>query len=522
MSDTELLQRYIDEGESSAFSALVERHVDLVYSVARRHVGSSQLAEDVAQSVFIELARRASRIKLGTPLIAWLHLVSRRIAINAARDESRRHAREHAAAEIAEMKPNPPQWDGVEPLLDEAVESLPALDRTAILLRYFQNKSLREVGAALGISEDAAQKRVSRAIEHLRAFFLRRGIGGTAASLATDLSAHALHAAPTGLGAAITSAAISAVPHAALSAATTVAMATLQKLGVAAALVAAVVVVYEAAVIRSQGRSLDELRGQIAALDSESTTLRTAREMATDRLALVQAQIDARRAQAAATASLPGDAALETQMGQWLAQLDELKRFVAGRRHLDIPELQFLSEQDWFRIAAGGPLATEEDFRKASSGLRRSAENRFASKLHQALTAYVKANGDRLPEAPQELLPFFDPAIDPALLDRYEMIHRGRAADVPAMDRTRVIAPKVPADVEHDAYYSAGLGGYGNTSAMGYNLAFAEREFRKANPGQNAATAVQLMPYLKWPVGAAALQSLMDRRRSWQMQGEAR
>src|SRR5262249_38376019 len=123
------------------------------------------------------------------------------------RRESRRAAREQQAAEIESMKSDPAHWTAVEPLLDEAVESLDAPDRTAILLRYFENKSLREVGAALGTSDDAAQKRVDRAVGQLRAFSPRRGIAVTAAGLTTDLSAHAPHAAPVGLSATISTAA---------------------------------------------------------------------------------------------------------------------------------------------------------------------------------------------------------------------------------------------------------------------------------------------------------------------------
>src|SRR4051812_8099215 len=204
MSDEDLLQHYACDGSSAAFAELVTRHLDLVYSVARRHV-APPAAEDVAQSVFIELARRSRRIKPGTPLIAWLHVVSRRIALNAARSDQRRLAREQAALELAAMKPDTANWSAIEPLLDEAVESLKDADRTAILLRYFESKPLRDVAAVLGTSGDAAQKRVSRALDELRTFLLRRGVTVTAAGLAIDLSAHALCSAPVTLGAAISS-----------------------------------------------------------------------------------------------------------------------------------------------------------------------------------------------------------------------------------------------------------------------------------------------------------------------------
>src|SRR5687768_5088220 len=203
-SDHELLRQYAGNGPSaeSAFATLVARHLNLVYSVARRHVHSKQLAEEIAQSVFVDLARKARHIDPHTPLVAWLHLVSRRTAIDMIRRESRRQARETAAAALADMK-TPSPWTDVEPLLDEAVESLPAADRSAILLRYFENKSLREIGATLGASEDAAQKRVSRALDQLRQFFARRGVTVTTSALAADLSSRAVEAAPSSLAASI-------------------------------------------------------------------------------------------------------------------------------------------------------------------------------------------------------------------------------------------------------------------------------------------------------------------------------
>jgi RNA polymerase sigma factor (sigma-70 family) len=168
MDEWELLQRYAQGGSEAAFAELVGRHVNFVYSSARRQVRSPQLAEEVTQNVFVELARQAARLERGTPLTAWLYVVTRRAALNALRGELRRQAREHAAYELSAMNPAPSVWEKLAPLLDEALEALDPRDRSALLLRYFDNKPLRDVGAALNTSEDAAQKRVSRALEQLR------------------------------------------------------------------------------------------------------------------------------------------------------------------------------------------------------------------------------------------------------------------------------------------------------------------------------------------------------------------
>src|SRR5688572_14470895 len=148
-TDIELL-RQNREGSQAAFRELVRRHLNMVFSAARRQTRSPALAEEVTQSVFIKLATDAGKIGERTPLAAWLHLVTRHTAVNAARTESRRQSREQASFEISAMSSATPGWSNVEPLLDEAVASLRTVDRTAIVLRYFEGKSLCEVGEALG------------------------------------------------------------------------------------------------------------------------------------------------------------------------------------------------------------------------------------------------------------------------------------------------------------------------------------------------------------------------------------
>src|SRR5688572_7513859 len=381
MSDSELLQDYARRGEEKALAALVERHLDLVYSVARRHVSSSQIAEDVAQLVFVELARNARRIEAGTPLVAWLHVVSRRLAINAARGEARRHASEQAAAEIDTMKSPPPAWEAVAPLLDEAVESLPPTDRAAILLRYFENKKLREVGAALGLSDDAAQKRVSRALEQLRAFFLRRGVAVSVANLATDLSAHALFTAPAALGPMVALATAGAMPHAVLSTAVTLTLTMAQKIGIASTMVAAAVTVYETSVVYRQHAEIENVRIQNAASEHRMGELQAAKKITIGRLAIARAEVAARSRQISATSISPADAVLESRMNVWLNQLDRLKDFLSRQPHLSVPELQFLGDEQWFAVAAGGKLESDEDFRRASARLRSQAEGMLVAKI---------------------------------------------------------------------------------------------------------------------------------------------
>ncbi|HEY1489610.1 MAG TPA: sigma-70 family RNA polymerase sigma factor, partial [Verrucomicrobiae bacterium] len=204
-ADAQLLQDYLQAKSQDAFAELVRRHVDLVYSAALRQVRSPQLAEEISQSVFTDLARTADKLKPDTILTAWLYQVTRRTAIDVVRRESRRQARERLAVEMAAMN-TATDWNSIEPLLEDAMETLDETDRAAILLRYFENKSLREVGQSLGTSDDAAQKRVRRAVERLREFFSKRGVAIGASGLVVVISANAVHAAPVTVTAAISTA----------------------------------------------------------------------------------------------------------------------------------------------------------------------------------------------------------------------------------------------------------------------------------------------------------------------------
>jgi RNA polymerase sigma factor (sigma-70 family) len=264
MSDTDLqlLARYTRHGAEDAFAELVRRHLDLVFSAALRQVRSPQLAEEVTQSAFTDLARQAHRLAPDTILTAWLYQVTRRTAIDVVRREARRQLREQVACELNAMNTAAADWTHIEPLLDEAMHALDETDRAALLLRYFENKSLREVGQTLGTNEDAARKRVSRAVERLREFFAKRGVTIGASGLVIAISTNAVQAAPAGLAVTISAAAALAGTTLATAATATkaIAMTTLQKTLVSVAIAAAVSTgVYE-------GRQASTSRARVQAL----------------------------------------------------------------------------------------------------------------------------------------------------------------------------------------------------------------------------------------------------------------
>jgi len=210
VSDLELLRCYHREGSETAFAELVQRHLSLVYSAAFRHVGIAAHAEEVTQAVFIILAHKAGSLRSGIILESWLYTTTRLTALSFLRGERRRQFREQEAYMRSTLQEttHDSAWDQLAPLLDEGMSRLGKKDRDAVMLRFFKDKSLREVATILYVNETAAQKRVHRAVEKLRQFFLRRGIILPAAALTAAISANSVRAAPATMVKTITAVAL--------------------------------------------------------------------------------------------------------------------------------------------------------------------------------------------------------------------------------------------------------------------------------------------------------------------------
>lgn len=200
---------YTERRCEAAFAELVRRHADFVYSAAVRMVRDAHLAEDVTQAVFVALAQNARPLTDAPILSGWLHRTTRNLAANTIRADVRRRAREQEAAAMHELlsPESDDAWDHIAPQLDATLGELSEGDSAALFLRYFQRRSAQEMAQTLGISEEAAQKRVSRAVERLRACFAKRGLAVGASGLVLVLSANSVHAAPVGLGVSLAAAA---------------------------------------------------------------------------------------------------------------------------------------------------------------------------------------------------------------------------------------------------------------------------------------------------------------------------
>lgn len=209
MEDHQLLNDYVAHGSEQAFGELVRRHLGLVHSTALRLLHDTQLAEEVCQAVFILLARKAVGFHVKTVLAGWLYRTTRFVAARALRAELRRRCREQEAFDMQQISSSDETWKNLAPILDDALGRLSSVDRDAILLRYFQEEPLSAVGEKLGLSEEAARKRIDRALKKLKALLGRRGIRVTTVALGATLAAHGATAAPPTLAASVTAAACS-------------------------------------------------------------------------------------------------------------------------------------------------------------------------------------------------------------------------------------------------------------------------------------------------------------------------
>ena len=209
--DMDLVRAYARGGSEEAFGRLVSRHINMVNSVALRQVRDPHLAEEVTQAVFIISARKAGSLNSKTILSAWLCRTAQYAAADVIKTQSRRQRREqemHMESLINATETQSHDWTVIAPVLDAAMSQLGEKDHAAIVLRFFQGKNLKQVGVALGVSENAAKTRVSRATEKLRRLFIKRGITLSVAAITAAVSAHSIQAAQIGLATSVTVAAL--------------------------------------------------------------------------------------------------------------------------------------------------------------------------------------------------------------------------------------------------------------------------------------------------------------------------
>ena len=298
MTDSrQLLDDFARYKSEAAFRELVTRYLNLVYSCALRRVdGDAHRAEDVAQVVFADLARKADELSSEVMLGGWLHRHTCFVAANMMRGERRRLAREREAVEMNLLHEDDTHLDFalLAPLLDETINQLEDADRTAILLRFFEQKDFCSVGQSLGSSEEASRKRVSRALDKMRDLLARHGISTTAAALSVAVSTNAVQAAPAGMAAKISATILSgtaATTATIITATKTIAITTLQKIAVTAALTATVGVgIYESSQAHGARIEASKLQAELASFSGQLQQLQKEREQGTNEVAELRAE----------------------------------------------------------------------------------------------------------------------------------------------------------------------------------------------------------------------------------------
>lgn len=270
IEDEDHLRKYL-RGDEQAYAALVRRYIGLVFSSAlRQSNGNVHLAEDVTQVVFADLAREAAKISPRVVLGGWLFRRTQYVSSNMRRSKERRERRELAAADMSNEQPRGEKetWEQIAPVLDEAINALPDLDRNALVLRFFEGLSLRQVSIALGFTEEAARKRIHRALEKLRKLLLQRGISSSVASLGVLLGSYALGTAPAALANVITGAAVISTAAATASPLLEGLIMSKVKVGVASALAAVAVgtPLWQQSRVEKRDLEISGLRQQIEAM----------------------------------------------------------------------------------------------------------------------------------------------------------------------------------------------------------------------------------------------------------------
>ena len=406
--DATQLHEFVRHGSETAFGEIVRRHLDAVYSTALRlTAGQSGLAQDIAQTVFTDLARKAASLPTGTLLGGWLYRATRLATAAALRSESRREVREREAMMQQEIDraEHGASWDGIRPLLDDALDELKEPDREALLLRFIQQRSLRDVGGALGVSEDAARTRIDRALDRLRAALASRGISSTAAAIGLILETNVVVSAPALLAQTISAAAVTAAatPIATLSIAT-IMSATTVKIAVPVLLAAILAVP-----LFYQHQSIVRLEAENAALRGGQNT---------------------------ADGSMVSAAAGTADLSQLKLEIARLRSEVASKRALE-KELS-AAKASLARQAkpAGAVQASPEQPDEAEERMKRIGYARmgFAKDFAVKLIMYADKHGGRFPGPGDDVASVTVPPVEvhgvQLSMDHFELLFTGVWTDI--------------------------------------------------------------------------------------------
>jgi RNA polymerase sigma factor (sigma-70 family) len=541
LTDQQLLRDFLDHRSDAAFAELVRRHVDLVYSAALRIVGDSHHARDVTQGAFVALAQNAGKLTSHPVLSGWLHRTAQNLAANIVRANVRRQAREQEAVTMNQLlaAETEPGWEQIAPHLDAALGELNDADRDAVMLRYFEKKTAGEIATQLGINEETAQKRVSRAVEKLREFFAKRKITIGVGSMGILISANAVQSAPIGLAATISAAALvgTAATTSTVIAATTktIAMTTLQKTLVTATVaVLTGAGIYEAKQAHDARNAVAKLQAEQAPLALEITRLQAEANKLSELLANAKDQKQLTQVQfnellklrgqmgvKQANAEVVNDPAFQ-QAQIWLAKEKKIREQFELHPEQKIPEMQFLKEEDWLDHARHADVDTAKGMRIALCNIRASASGIFAEKFTLALQAYMEANQQQLPATASQVAGYFKPPLQdtdvifsryvvPAASDSFFAMNPSMMTNMLfVQDKSTVVDPidQRVAFGQRETVWLPPLQPSQMHSVLPPELDAVAKAFSDAN-GQGFLSAYDLKPYATTPEQKAALDKFI-------------
>lgn len=492
--DPELLRLYTETGAESAFTALVQRHLPLVHSAALRQTGGDlSQAEEVAQTVFALLARKSAELQRHPTLIGWLYTTTYHTAAKARRADLRRRNREQEVQIMhdAEETSLAADWTELRPVIDDVMLQLKDEDRTAVLLRFFENRTHGEIGVHLGLNENTARMRVDRALNALRLALARRGIVSTATALGAALSGQAVTTPPVGLAASISLGATASTAGGGLL---FLMNSTLLK------------TVALTAVIGAGTAGLVWQRQKNELLQSEIRQLRVQSEARATQSA--EAHILHSDSPAGASRLLEQINVLRNSpANSWQERAGVLSQLVLSVPGLNIPEIQLATEEDWLD-ATKQPMETEDDYRRALAQLRNVVIGRFAGDMRKAITQFTDKNGGRFPTDPAQLESYLEHSLGPSVWQRYEIRPAGSMPTI-KVGGDWIITQKAPIDDEYDGKFVIGPYGTGmttyNSLATQTVLAPVMKAYVAANPGKQPTDLDQLLPFASTPEQRAAI-----------------
>jgi hypothetical protein len=519
LTDAKLLDEWTARRSEAAFACLVNRYIALVHSAALRQ------CERLAASRGNYPGRFLTPLPQGRepgPAGCAGRLALPRRALRRPgypKSERRRQHREQLAASM-ETNADPSEkadWEQLAPLLDEAVAQLGDADRNAIVLRYYEQRPLGEIGVAFGIGADAAQKRVARALDKLRAIFARKGVPLTSSAVAAAIAANAVQAAPAEIAAKISAGAI--VAGTTLTTSTILSMSALQKtiagITLAAAVGTATHQTLQASANRAEALATKE-RNSIH--QSQIQRLALERDDANGKLAALQRENQLLSARIASLQPDPRpqtgrvDNPSEAVLKSWRERVAQLKQYLKQFPGASIPEIQLLDEIDWLMLAKSRPLGN--DVQATLSWLRGQAEDKFESQIKKALTAFREANNGRDATDFAQLWQYFDPRTDPAILRRWKIVP---AKTLPGHDLgSDYVVTQMGALVDqtrdHIQLLTANSSGVTNFSTVKSRQVMEPvyQAYRNANGGQIPKDRSDLQTYAVTLEQKAELQKLIE------------